>query len=121
MAYASVSRFLELSAAVSIVGCLAAGVTPVVAGASAAFLGSITSSAVLGLVFAGRTVQLLRATGQVSLPAAVLTTVFGGWFMLAPLLYDVGFLATAGTQSAGMLISTFSLYVVIAGLSDDPA
>ena len=41
--------------------------------------------------------------------------------MLAPLLYEVGFLATAGTQSAGMLISTFSLYVVIAGLSDDPA
>ena len=92
----------------SVVGCLAAGLTPLVAGASAAFVGSIVSSAVLGLVFAGRTVQLLRSMGQVSLPAAVLTTIFGGWFMLAPLLYDVGFLATAGTQSAGMLISSFS-------------
>ena len=104
-----------------VVGCLAAGLTPLVAGASTAFLGSVVSSAVLGLVFAGRTVQLLRATGRVSLPAAVLTTIFGGWFMLAPLLYDVGFLATAGTQSAGMLISTFSLYVVVAGLTGDPA
>ena len=42
--------------------------------------------------------------------------------MLAPLLYsDVGVLATAGTQLAGTVISTFGLYVTIAGLTDDPA
>lgn len=99
------------------VGCLAAGVVPLAVGASAAFVGSIVSSAVLGLVFAGRTIQLLRATGQVSLPAAVLTTIFGGWFMFAPLLYDVGFLATGGVQFAGTLIATFAAYVVVAGLA----
>jgi hypothetical protein len=49
----------------------------------------------------------------VSLPAAVLTTIFGGWFMIAPLLYDVGFLATAGTQLFGMLVSAFALYMTV--------
>jgi hypothetical protein len=110
-------RFLVISAALGLVGCLAAAAVPLVAGASAAFTGSIVSSGLLGLVFAGRNLQLLRETGRVSLPAAVLTTIFGGWFMLAPLLYDVGFLSTAGVQSAGMLISTFVLYLVVAGLA----
>lgn len=91
-------------------------------GASAAFTGSVTSSGLLGLVFTVRNVQLLRATGEPSLAPAVLTTIFGGWFMLAPLLYtDVGFLATAGTQLAGTVISTFGLYVTVAGLADGPA
>lgn len=95
---------------------------PIATGASQAFVGSISSSGLLGLVFTGRNVQLLRANGAVSLPPAVLTTIFGGWFMLAPLLYsDVGFLATAGTQLAGTIISTFGLYVTVAGLTDDPA
>ena len=103
-------------------GCLSGAVVPIVTGASQAFVGSISSSGLLGLVFTGRSVQLLRATGEVSLPPAVLTTIFGGWFMLAPLLYsDVGFLATAGTQLAGTIISTFGLYVTVAGLTDDPA
>jgi len=107
---------------VCVVGCLAGAVIPFATGASQAFAGSISSSGLLGLVFTGRNVQLLRSTGEVSLPPAVLTTIFGGWFMLAPLLYsDVGVLATAGTQLAGTVISTFGLYVTIAGLTDDPA
>jgi len=103
-----------------VLGCLGAGATPLVAGSTAAFTGSIVTSGLLGVLFAVRNVQLLRARGRVSLPPAVLTTIFGGWFMLAPLLYDVGFLATAGTQLFGMLIATFGTYAVVAGLSGDP-
>jgi len=104
---------------VCIVGCLGGAIIPVVTSTSQAFIGSISSSGLLGLVFTGRNVQLLRANGAVSLPPAVLTTIFGGWFMLAPLLYsDVGVFATAGTQLAGTIISTFGLYVTIAGLTN---
>lgn len=99
------------------VGCLAATVIPVATGASQAFTGSVASSGLLGLVFTVRNVQLLRAHGTPSLPPAVLTTIFGGWFMLAPLLYgDVGLLPTAGTQLAGTIVSTFGLYVFVAGV-----
>jgi hypothetical protein len=118
----SASQFLVISAVVCVLACLGAVLVPVATGASRAFTGSITTSGLLGLVFAVRNVQLLRATGEPSLPPAVLTTIFGGWFMLAPLLYTaVGFLPTAGTQLAGTVISTFGLYVVVAGLADGRA
>lgn len=117
-----VSTFVLASAVACFVGCLGGTVIPVVTGASQAFVGSISTSGLLGLAFTGRNVQLLRANGEVSLPPAVLTAIFGGWFMLAPLLYsDIGFLATAGTQLAGTIISTFGLYVTVAGLTDGPA
>jgi hypothetical protein len=116
------SQFLLVSAAVCVLGCAAAAVVPVATGASRAFSGSVVSSGLLGLVFTVRNVQLLRAYGRPSLPPAVLTTIFGGWFMLAPLLYtEVGLLPTAGTQLAGTIISTFGLYVVVAGLVDETA
>ena len=112
------SRFLTASTAACVVACAGATVLPVALGASTAFTGSVSSSGVLGLVFATRSLQLLQSAGVPSLPPAVLTTVFGGWFMLAPLLYsDVGFLPTAGTQLAGTVIATFGLYVVIAGIA----
>lgn len=115
----SSSRFLVASTAIGVVGCLAAAVTPIVTGASAAFTGSVATSGLLGIVFAAQGVRLLRTTGQLSLPPAVLTTVFGGWFMAAPLLYDVGFLPTAGTQLAGTLVATFGFYTVVAGVSGE--
>lgn len=122
MSNETVSTFLLASAVVCVFGCLGGAIIPVVTSTSPAFTGSITSSGLLGLVFTGRNVQLLRANDEVSLPPAVLTTIFGGWFMLAPLLYsDVGILATAGTQLAGTIISTFGLYVTIASLTNDPA
>lgn len=112
------SQFLLLSAVVPVLACAAAVFVPPVAGASRAFTGSVVSSGLLGTVFAVRNVQLLRASGEPSLPPAVLTTVFGGWFMLAPLLYpDVGVLPTASVQLSGTAISTFGLYVVVAGLT----
>jgi hypothetical protein len=114
------SRFLLASAVVCVLACAAAAVVPLATGASRAFTGSVTSSGLLGLVFTVRSVQLLRATGRPSLPAAVLTTIFGGWFMLAPLLYaDTGFLPTAGVQLAGTFVSTFGLYVVVAGITGE--
>ena len=107
-----------VSAGMCVLACAVAAITPVAVGASQAFTGSVTVSGILGLVFAGRNIQLLRARGEPSLPPAVLTTIFGGWFMLAPLLYtDTGFLATAGTQLAGTIIATFGLYIVVGGLS----
>lgn len=107
-----------VAALVCVLACLGAVLVPVATGAGRAFTGSITTSGLLGLVFTVRNVQLLRATGEPSLPPAVLTTIFGGWFMLAPLLYtDIGFLPTAGTQLSGTVISTFGLYVVVAGVA----
>jgi len=117
----SKNAFLTAATLLALVGSLGAALSPIIAGASAAYTGSITTSGVLGVVFAGRGVQLYRATGSISLPAAVLTTIFGGWFMAAPLLYDVGFIATAGTQLSGTVVATFGLYTVIAGLTESAA
>jgi len=114
------SRFILASAAACVVACAAVAVLPPLLGSSAAFTGSVSSSAVLGVVFAARNLQLLRAAGTPSLPPAVLTTIFGGWFMLAPLLYpDVGVLPTAGTQLGGTVIATFGLYVTVAGVTGE--
>lgn len=120
MSTESSSQFLLVSAVACIAGASAATVVPLATGASQAFTGSITTSGLLGVVFAVRNVQLLRDRGRPSLPPAVLTTIFGGWFMLAPLLYtEVGFLPTAGVQLAGTIISTFGLYVTVAALTRD--
>ena len=112
--------FLTASAAVVVVGNLLAVVTPLVADPSRAFVGSIVTSGLLGLVFTLRTLQLLRRTGAVPVPAATLSMIFGVWFMAAPLLYDtdtVGFLATAGTQLAGLLVAAFATYLLVHGLT----
>ncbi|MFB6201042.1 MAG: hypothetical protein ABEI98_03425 [Halorhabdus sp.] len=111
------SAFLSASAAIGLLGCVLAAATPLAAGASTAFTGSIVTSGVIGIVFAARNLQLLRGRGRVSLPAATLTLLFGAWFMLAPLLYDVGFLATGAVQFAGLLTATFAAYAVVAGLA----
>lgn len=116
MARNHTTPFLTAAAVVALVGCLVSTATPLVAGASRAFVGSIVSSGVLGLVFAGQNLRLYRAQSSPSVPAATLTTIFGGWFMLAPLLYDVGFLATAGTQFGGLLVAAFGMYMLVAAI-----
>jgi hypothetical protein len=76
------------------------------------------TSGLPGTVFAGRNALLFRRRGTLSLPVTTLTAVFGVWFVLAPLLYDVGLLPTAGTQLAGMLVASFALYMFVSGLAD---
>jgi len=109
--------FLVAGGVIGVVGCLLAGLTPLVGGASPAFTGSVVSSSLLGVVFAAQNLRLLRRNGDVALAPAALTTVFGGWFMAAPLLYDVGFIATAGTQLSGLLVSAFGLYLTLARIA----
>jgi hypothetical protein len=75
------------------------------------------SSGLLGIVFAAQNLRLFRRDGAVALAPAVLTTTFGGWFMAAPLLYSVGFVATAGTQLAGLLTTVFATYMTVARLA----
>lgn len=110
--------FLSASAAAVVLGVAVAAVTPLAAGADAAFRGSIVTSAVLGLVFGGQHLRRFRRDGRPHLPGAVVSTVFGGWFMAAPLLYDVGFLATAGVQFAGLVVAAFGGYLTVHALSD---
>jgi hypothetical protein len=112
------SQFLTAAAVVALVGCVVSTATPVVAGASQAFVGSIVTSGLLGVVFAGQNLRLYRAELSPSIPAATLTTIFGVWFMIAPLLYDVGFLATAGTQFGGLLVAAFAMYMLVAALAE---
>jgi hypothetical protein len=116
MSSAQSTPFLLASAVVALLGCVVATATPLVAGAGSAFTGSLVTSGLLGVVFAGQNLRLYRANAAPSVAAATLTTIFGGWFMLAPLLYDVGFVATAGTQLGGLLVSAFALYMLVSGL-----
>ena len=109
--------FLSAAAIIALLGCALVVATPLVAGANRAFAGSIVASGLLGVVFAGQNLRLYRAQSTPSVPAATLTVVFGGWFMLAPLLYDVGFLATAGTQFGGLLVAAFGLYMLVSAVA----
>ena len=70
----------------------------------------------------GAAIAIVSGAYSAFVPVSGTGMTAGGWFMLAPLLYsDVGILATAGTQLAGTIISTFGLYVTIASLTNDPA
>ena len=111
-------RFLLACAVAATLGCLLATVTPVVAGTSAAFTGSLGTSGLLGTLFAVQNLRLFRRDRAVALAPAALTVVFGIWFMAAPLLYtEVGFVATAGTQFAGLLAAAFAFYMVVARIA----
>jgi len=107
--------FLTVAAAIAVVGCLAATVTPIAVGASAAYTGSTVTSGLLGTVFAVQNMRLFRRDGTVALAPSVLTVLFGLWFLLAPLQYDV--LATAGSQLAGLLVATFAGYMAVSSLA----
>jgi len=113
------SAFLSAAGILAVTGTVLATVTPILAGAPRAFIGSVVTSGLLGLVFAGQNALVFRNQGRVSPPAAVVTTVFGGWFMAAPLLYDVGFLATAGTQLAGLIVASFAFYMTVAAVAGE--
>lgn len=110
--------FPTAAATVAVVGCLLAAVAAVAGSPTAAFRGSVTASAAVGLIFAVGHLRGVRAEGP-RLPGALVTAVFGFWFMAAPLLYDdVGFVATAGVQFAGLLTAAFAGYNALAAIEE---
>ena len=112
--------FLLGSAVVALAGCLLATITPLAVSAPTALVGSVGSSGLLGIVFAAQNLRLFRRDGIVALAPAALTTTFGVWSMAAPLLYSVGFVATAGTQLAGLLTAVFATYMTVGPIHPDP-
>ncbi|WP_262175154.1 hypothetical protein [Haloarcula laminariae] len=105
------SRFTVASAVVALLGCLVAFVAPLALGAQPGIRGSVTLSAVVGAVFAGKNFQTIRERGVPSLAAGTMATVLGLWLIVAPLQYEtVGAPLTAVTQFGGMCLAAFSAY-----------
>lgn len=108
------SRFTVASAVVALLGCLVAFVGPLALGAGPGIRGSVTLSAVVGAVFAGKNFRTIRERGVPSFAAGVMATVLGLWLIVAPLQYDtVGAPLTALTQFGGMCLAAFSAYTAL--------
>jgi hypothetical protein len=116
------TRFNAAAALVGVVGPLVVLVAVFAFSTPVAFRGSIALSALVTLVFAGHALASVRR-GSVSLASAAVTALLGAWLAVAPVVYDAGFLPTAVTQLAGLLVATFSLHaaldVVGRALGDD--
>ena len=109
-----VSRFTVASAVVALLGCLIAFVAPLALGAQPGIRGSVTLSAVVGAVFAGKNFLTIRERGVPSFAAGVMATVLGLWLIVAPLQYEtVGAPLTALTQFGGMCLAAFSAYTAL--------
>lgn len=111
--HTSPARFTTAVTALALVGCLCVVIAPVVFGAPPAFRGSTVGSGVVGAVFAGYNLYTVRSYGQPRLAAGFLTTVFGCWFIAAPLVYPVGGVLTAVVQSCGMITAAFGGYTAV--------
>lgn len=109
-----VSRFTVASAIVALLGCLIAFVGPLALNAQPGIRGSVTLSAVVGAVFAGKNALTIRERGVPSFAAGVMATVLGLWLIVAPLQYEsVGAPLTALTQFGGMCLAAFSAYTAL--------
>ncbi|WP_276270754.1 hypothetical protein [Haloarcula litorea] len=108
------SRFTRAAAVVALLGCLVTFVGPLALGAAPGVRGSVTLSAVVGAVFAGKNVLTVRERGRPRLAAGVMATVLGLWLVVAPLQYEsVGAALTAVTQFGGMCLAAFSAYTAL--------
>jgi phosphate/sulfate permease len=108
------SRFTLASGVVALLGCLVAFVGPLALGASPGIRGSVTLSAVVGAVFAGKNMLTIRQRGAPSFAAGAMATVLGLWLIVAPLQYEtVGAPLTALTQFGGMCLAAFSAYTTL--------
>lgn len=108
------SRFTVASATVALLGCLIAFVAPLALAAQPGIRGSVTLSAVVGAVFAGKNFLTVRDRGYPSFAAGVMATALGLWLIVAPLQYDiVGAPLTALTQFGGMCLAAFSAYTAL--------
>jgi hypothetical protein len=97
-----------------------AAVVPTLGGLSesTAFVGSMAVSSAFGVVFAGQNAKrVLDGKGPRFAPAAM-TAGIGGWFVYAPLAYEVSGLATAAAQSGGMAMLVFGVYVGLCVLEE---
>lgn len=111
------SRFTVASAALALLGCVVAFVGPLVLGADPGVRGSVTLSAVVGAVFAGKNALTIRDHGRPRFAASVLATAVGTWLIIAPLQYEgVSDPLTATTQFAGMLLAAFSAYTALVAI-----
>jgi len=108
------SRFTVASGVVALLGCLIAFVGPLALGASPGIRGSVTLSAVVGAVFAGKNMLTIRQRGYPSFAAGVMATVLGLWLIVAPLQYEsVAAPLTALTQFGGKCLAAFSAYTAL--------
>jgi hypothetical protein len=118
------TRFNAVAAVVGVAGPLVALAAVFAFPTPVAYRGSIALSALVTLLFAGHGLASIRR-GAVSFASAAVTALLGVWLAVAPVVYDAGFLPTAVTQFAGLLVATFSLHaaldVVGRALGDDPA
>jgi len=108
------SRFTVASGAVALLGCLVAFVGPLALGAEPGIRGSVTLSAVVGAVFAGKNMLTIRSLGAPSFAAGVMATVLGLWLIVAPLQYAaVEAALIAVVQFGGMCLAAFSAYTAL--------
>jgi len=108
------TRFTVASGVVALLGCAVAFVGPLALNAQPGIRGSVTLSAVVGAVFAGKNFLTIRDRGVPSFAAGVMATVLGLWLIVAPLQYEtVGAPLTALTQFGGMCLAAFSAYTAL--------
>ena len=111
------SRFTTASAIVALLGCVVAFVGPFALGSNPGIRGSVTLSAVVGAVFAGKNFLTIRGRGHPRLAAGVMATAVGTWLILAPLQYqNVQPALTAVTQFGGMCLAAFSAYTALVAI-----
>jgi len=108
------TRFTVASGVVALLGCVVAFVGPLALNAQPGIRGSVTLSAVVGAVFAGKNFLTIRERGVPSFAAGVMATVLGLWLIVAPLQYEtVDAPLTALTQFGGMCLAAFSAYTAL--------
>lgn len=116
-------RFVAAAAGITVLAPLLTLVSPYLGASTAAFRGSVVATSLVALAFAARGALTLRRAGRPELPASVVATVFGFWFVLAPILYgseNVAFAPTAGVHFGGLLLASFGGYAALAGLVSLP-
>jgi len=117
-----VDPFLTGAVWVTVLGCLVATAVPGLLSDSPAFRGSLTFSGLVSVSFALQNVRTFLESSRPELPASLVTTVFGVWFVVAPLRYaQAGAAATATAQAAGLIVAAFAGYCAVVALIDSRA
>lgn len=111
------SRFTTAALVLALIGCVVAFVGPLALDANPGARGSITLSAVVAAVFAGKNWLDFRDRAIPRFAAAVMATALGAWLIVAPLRYEsVADPLIATAQFGGMLVAAFSAYTALVAL-----